>query len=911
MKQRIFTATIGVVLLFCSSVLLFAQPFEGRVIMKTDHFEFIYEPQDTWAVQEILQISDRVYETLAEMLDHRPNRPIPVILTSRPVVSNGYYSPFPARIVLFTTNSANRFLGSRTASWIQSLFIHELTHYFHLTAPLGPARFLSPIFGPDVPAMNTVVMPGWWIEGITTYTETHLAPGGRGENPLFDLTYEAPLLEGSMWSLGKGSYNSLNPPTGRIYTTGYLMVEHLMQTYGEDTFARINARYVQWPFFGMRSAFTSVVGKTPSEVYSDALDEIRSELPGGSPAYPLFSPALQGNFYLPYHSEAGIVGFANTHGEGHHVRIYDDESQTRLPLPPLAPSGPLNGTITAAGETLYLTSAWGDPYDKASIPMAPVSYSDVYRYDGESGTFTRLTHRQRLTQPAVSPDGSRLVAIQSHEDRWRLVSVDTETGELTVLHDREAGNVFEPHFSPDGETLIFIENVEGLSTLAMLDAQGTVSTLWEHEPVEIRNPRFVDERRVWFASDGMGPLALFETEVVDGSRYRILSDGFGITGAIQLNDRVVYETYTAHGVALRDAPLGALTRVPVPPVDMPAGTLRIEPTNRGLESNVYRDLPRFNLWLPFAMNIPEFVAGATVIGRSALGMHTVQASGGWSFQADQPVFDLTYQYNPGTWLLTVTGQVNQQVREDRYRSMASISSRFPLGRKVLPTYTETVHSHWNAQFIHEQEQYFGGGTSLSWERRRHARPKDFFGNSFIGTAGGISATYHVNEARVGPTASWSFWGQLPILRTHQVLRLDISAGMSLGEDLVSGVAPMGFDYPVNWGRASSLFSLRWRIPFGIIDQPVPYGGITGMGLTIQGQTLVRSMRDDSLLWKDQIYLGALLHANFAIGGTFTLQTFGGVIFRVPDSQIRFVFGLDFHSLFASDTSVGSSLGSYH
>lgn len=911
MKRNIIPFTLCMVLLIGSSALLFAQPFEGRVTTKTDRFEFIYEVQDAWAVQEILQISDRAYEMLAEMLDHRPNRPIPVVLTSRPVVSNGYYSPFPARIVLFTTNSANRFLGSRTASWIQSLFIHELTHYFHLTAPVGPAKFLTPIFGPDVPAMNTVVMPGWWIEGITTYTETHLAPGGRGESPLFGLTYEAPLREESMWPLAKGSYNSLNPPAGRIYTTGYLMVEHLMQTYGEDIFARINTEYARWPFFGMRPAFNTVLGKDPAEVYSDALDERRTALSGEVPTHPLFSPAVQGNFYLPFRTDAGLIGIANTPDNGYHIRTYDTENQERLPQAPLALGGPLNGSITADGETLYLTSTWGDPYDRASIPMAPVSYSDMYRFDRESGKFTRLTHQQRLTQPAVSPDGSQLVAIQSHEDRWRLVSVDTETGELTVLYDRKESNVFEPQFSPDGETLVFIEIVQGLSTLAMLDTNRAVSILWEHEPVEIRNPRFVDGGHVWFASDIMGPLALFETQVADGSRHRILSDTNGITGAVLLPDRVVYETYTAKGFALREAPLHALTRVSVPAVENRADIMNYEPSMRELESTVYRDLPRFNLWLPFAMNIPEFVAGATVIGRSALGIHTFQASGGWSFQSDRPVFDLTYQYNPGPWLLTVIGNVNQHVGENKYRNVANLSARFPIGSKVLPTYTESVHSHWHAQFIHGNESYFGGGSSLSWERRRHARPKDFFGNSFIGTAGGLSAAYDLNESRVRPVASWSVWGQLPILRSHQVLRLDINSGMSLIGDLVSGLTPMGFEYPAKWGKASSLISLRWRIPFGIIDQPVPYGGIIGMGLTIQGQTLVHSMRDDTFTWDEQVYLGALMHANIAIGGTFTLHTFGGVVFRVPDSQAKFVFGLDFASLFASDTLAGDSIGSYY
>ena len=891
MRRTILLSLTVTLLLLCGTALVFGQSFDGRVATETERFTFIYEPQDAWAVQEILEIADEVYETLAELLDHRPSRPIPVVLSSRPILSNGYYSPFPARIVLFTTSSANRFLGSRVESWIQSLFIHELTHYFHLTSPVGPATYLTPIFGPDVPAMNTVVMPGWWIEGITTYTETKLASGGRGESPLFGLTYEAPLLEGRMWSLAKGSYNSLNPPSGRIYTTGYLMVDHLMRTYGEDAFTQINSSYAWWPFFGMRPAFRSVLDKTPKEVFADALEEKRAERTIPTTDYTRFSRPGTGNYYLPYHTEAGLMGYAFTPESGSHMRLYtmdgDDQELVSFSL-----AGPQNSTVTADGSVLYITSAWGDQYDQASIPMAPVSYSDFYRYEMETEQLVRLTEKQRLTHPAVSPDGSQLVAIESYEDRWRLVSVDTTTGEISTLYDHEHGNVFEPQFAPDGESIVFIENVHGRSTLVVSDLHGACTRLWEHESVEIRNPRFIDNHHVWYASDRAGTMELYEVALHEGERYRVLTGAIGITGAIPLSDRVLIETYTADGFTLKSVPLHSLTKERIDAGSVPTHDTLERPISTDLHSVPYRDTPRFNLWLPFALNVSELNAGATVISRSPLGLHTLQSSLAWAFQSKLLTGDFTYQYNPGPYLVSLQGELNQQ-----YSSQVSLALRVPLVTKIDPIAIESVHSFWNTRLTNARS--IGGGASISWERRKHSRPKDFFGNRFIGTAGGLSFSYDVQAEEMNPIVQWSVRGQETILGSHQVLRLDIDAGASLNGGIVSGLNPLGFTQAAKLGKASALVSARWRIPFGIIDQPIPYGGITAMGLTLFGQTLVHRLYDDSFGWEEQLYLGAQLDANIVIGGSFTLRTSGAVSLRVPDRAFRFSIGLDFATLFAS------------
>ncbi|HKL60026.1 MAG TPA: hypothetical protein VJ863_09010, partial [Sphaerochaeta sp.] len=210
-----------VLLLMFSTLLLVLPLFAGSWnSLETEHTTILFEERDAQYAQEIASFADEVLLELSVLLDHVPKRNVPVILSGRPAVSNGMFAPFPASIILYLTSPVDRFLGSRSASWLRSLYTHELTHFLHLTAPVGPAKYLF-FLGPEVPAMNTALMPLWWIEGITTYTESEYAQGGRGDSPLFSLTWQSPMLEESLWSLSQGRYNSAFPPSGRIYSTGY------------------------------------------------------------------------------------------------------------------------------------------------------------------------------------------------------------------------------------------------------------------------------------------------------------------------------------------------------------------------------------------------------------------------------------------------------------------------------------------------------------------------------------------------------------------------------------------------------------------------------------------------------------------------------------------------------------------
>lgn len=901
MKRSCFCFLLVIFLVLAPWHLTASQPSEGRVYSQTEHFTFIYEPQDAWAVEEILPITHEVYEQLSTLLSYRPKESIPVLITSRPFQSNGFYSPFPPKIILYITSPSNRFIGSRTTSWLQSLFIHELTHYFHLTAPVGPAKFLTPIFGPDVPAMNSVLMPGWWVEGITTYTESHLAPGGRGSSPTFALTYESPLLENEMWSLSQGGYNSINPPNGRIYTTGYLMVEHLISTYGHEAFTEINRRFASWPFFGMSPAFSQVVGMKPKEMFAKVLEEKLANIPENGTLNEPFSPQVTGDFYLPEITDAGLIGQAYTLDDGDSLIHYmDDTQKTARIADHLALYGTHSSSITSDGSTAFVSFAWEDAANWENFPLAATSFSDLYRYDIPTGTFTQITRKQRLTHPASNNDGTAIVAIEAVGDRWRLVSVDPQSGKTSVLYEREDVSVYEPQFSLDGKQIIYIEIHKGHATLVTLNLEtGKTKELWPHEYAEIHQPRFIDNDTVWFASDRDGRLSLYEISLKNGTRYKIMEDPLGITGAILYEDDIIYETYSSRGTALKRALYDHIQRTEIfnLPDTYEKPQTAVTQTWDPLEQKPYLDVLKFNLWVPFAMNIPEFILGTTVMSRSLLGIHTLQTSGGWSIDDQAPIADILYRYAPGTFSLNLHGMMKSSFTQI-LQTQVDFSTQIMLHQAVRPTSYMSSAALFSGMLTYNGNTKIIGSGKLAWRWGQHAAPKEYYGNHSVNLLGGISLHHTIGNSYVHPIAVSSIGGQTPIFRTTQVVRLDIDAGISLIGKEITGFYPIGFDKQQKKGEASALITARYLIPFGVVDQPIPYGGIIGAGLALHGQTLVHST-NGSFSWEEDVYLGAQFNSTFAIGGAFTFQASGGVVLSVKTPLPTPIFSLQISTLFSN------------
>nr|WP_319474511.1 hypothetical protein [uncultured Sphaerochaeta sp.] len=846
--------------------------------IETQHTKIIFEEEHQMFAQEVASFADEVYENLASYLQYESDGKVPVVMTGKTAWANGYYSPFPASIYLYITSPDNRFLGSRTASWLRSLYTHELTHYLHLNAKVGPAKVLG-FLGPGVRAFSTVFMPGWWIEGITTHTETEFAEGGRGDSLPFALSYQVPLQEGAMWSLAQGAYNGPFAPSGRIYVTGYLMVDYLIDTYGVEAFNTINRKFAAFPFLGLSPAFRKVTGYSAKELFTFALEE-RSN-PYEAIEGEIISIRDKGNSYLPQRIGLGLAGFRESPYDGSALYRYaEGKEPERLFSLPISGRSSLALTDTVA--LLSVDSV--DPTDPSSLSLALVSYSDLYLLDLESRTSTRLTENQRLVHPSLSGDGKRAVASRISGSFYELVEIGLEEKSVEPLYKEERTSLLEPSLNTDGSLLVFLALQEGNASIKLLDKRGMVQTLVGPTQNELRSPLFAEDGSILFVGEQEGVFNVYRYDREGEESIKLFSDPAGIFAARINGESLIYETYTPEGFALKsvgiDRVVHSIANFSEP--KMETGTIEFASE---YPISTYRDRLRLNLVLPFPfVEANNIQPGLWFHATSNLRKQSLIGSIGYSFTGMRPISNVVYQYAGGSYSLQLAGNLNTyDINSATYLTNASATVGFPV----------SYRSDFNSiKRISLQPSLSVTTNYAAWEGRatltigassvaRDYRTIDFYGPSMSEVATGIQILTNGDFSSQRYAAFASIMRQQRLFWGRHMARVSLS-GITRTQG-VGSTYPLFSFRPLGDGDAKIRVSASYLLPLGLLDIPFLYGGITKAGLELSAQT-AWYLNDGTVQWEEAWAVGATLTGNLVMGGP-------SIAFQ-PFVRFAYLFGPD-------------------
>ncbi len=851
--------------------------------IETEHTTIIYETQDRESALTIASFADEVYEQLAGALNYTEMKKVPVILFSGSSMANGSFSSTPLKITMHITSAPDLFLTSRS-SWLYSLFVHELTHYLHLTQRVGPASFLTPVFGPEVPLINTPLMPGWWIEGITTYMETAYAPGGRGSSSRFLM----PVRENpDILPLSKTSYASVNPPKGRIYLGGNILVSYLMEAYGEDIYSEINRSFSWLPFLGMGSAVKRVTGSSLSDIYSKALERIDAPT-----------------------EQEGTVDTLITQGEGMHdiITARDDvlyiqrwDLSNRLSLLSyrngelMTIEENINGisedamTITENDQSLYVLFRSYNPYTNAPIKPASVSYTDLYRYDRAGSEYTPLSEGLILRQISVSQDGKHIAAAQAVKERYRLVEFDTDEGNMRIVAEEEGASLLFPVYSPDASSLAAVRNQEGTSSLVLITGDET-RVLIDSVPQEIQSVRFVDSETISFTSDRDLPFSLYTYDLDSGMITRILSDPIGILDAVVRGEEIYYQKYRDGWTQIfkternRDQEEVVTFSPSVPQAPL----FERELINR--EESVYHDMVKFNFWFPYPiLETDAWGAGVYSLFTSVLRNHTLLLMGGYTFNDQSSRFHGEYRYTPGPFILSAQGSAYPQEKE----ATVGTSLLIPLYHTMSPKGQQVISTQATGRYIYSDgDQAALASASLGYAYASPSAVLDTFGRYRVNTS------YSLNY--FGPTDFISY-GVLsagtPSFIPHHYVQHTLR-GLSAHGPLLSTIvdpeailAPEYITVPAHDGTARFDYTLSYAIPCSTADIPFMYGGFTDAELTFSAR-IAAVLNESSFILEDDVILSAQMSMTYTLGIGFNLVPYVGLQWAPASGEFGVRVGID-------------------
>jgi len=498
--------------------------------LKTSHFTIHFPKEFEHIAGKVAAICENVYEPVCSSLNYYPGM-THVVLHTRSDMSNGFVAPLPFRMELFLAEPQGDLSGSRD-TWLHTLISHEFTHIIQFTKHYAFTSFTRLLLGDLNAFWQIAVVPNWFNEGYAIYNETRLTRGGRGRNPYNWMTMAAPVHAGTEWKLKNSNYVSRKrTPPGMWYVTGYYMINYVNTKYGSGTWQQILERFMSYPLSGFNKAVKKVTGKSEDELYAEMLDAFKPSDETPHQRYSSISGSsvtgLPSNDYSPRwardkNGSARLLVYHTDFDDLPHL-AYIDRDGKRTKLFNRILMNNVNGF--SAGETFIV---WSEPRTHARF--SATYYADLFVYDRTNRKTRRITVNERIYSPDLSPDETRIAAVQNRIESSALVLVGIAGGTIKTVVDLPGYTVINPRWSPDGKQIAFaIRDENGMQDIALVDAEtGTWRFAHERDIFHDNEPCWTPNSRfVLYTSDRSGIFNIWAVEVSTGKRQQVTNAEFG------------------------------------------------------------------------------------------------------------------------------------------------------------------------------------------------------------------------------------------------------------------------------------------------------------------------------------------------------------------------------------------------
>lgn len=475
---------------------------------------------------------EHIYEPESQSMGVKP-RKISVILQNQSARSNGFVSLIPRRSEFYTMPSQDyNFLG--TNDWLDQLAVHEYRHVVqYQRVNTGFNRFLYYAFGPaTLAAMASTSVPQWVWEGDAVATETAFTHSGRGRIPNFGLLLRTNLQEKRIFNYNKQYLGSYKHNISDYYVLGYHMIGYLRKhTDDPDVLGKAMKRTSQVPFvpFMFSQSVKKIGGLSLPKLYSATALDLQNTWAEQMKNVTLTeferinnrsSKAYTDYQYPQALSNGDILSLKHGIGDFYQLVLLRDGEEHRAFIP-----GVFNdaGMLSAVGSKVVWSEFGFDPRWQVK------SYSLIKSYDVEKKEYKVVTHKTRYSGAALSPDGSKIVTVESETDyQISVVVIDGVTGSV-IKKFKNPGNAFYSmaRWSSNGEKIVMLKTQNNQRSVVALDFEsGTETTLMQASEENIGHP-VLHEKYLFFNSPVSGIDNIYAYDLERNVRLQVTSSKYG------------------------------------------------------------------------------------------------------------------------------------------------------------------------------------------------------------------------------------------------------------------------------------------------------------------------------------------------------------------------------------------------
>jgi hypothetical protein len=681
-SARLRLALLALALAAVPSPARAAGPYDPEVGYRTlssPHFAVVFPEGYEHIALRAARIAESALPGMVERYGHRPDGRITIVIDDQTDFANGSATILPNKLITLFVTAPTEISGLEDYDdWLQMVVVHELAHVIHLDMAWGLPWLGRLLLGKYV-ALNQYTA-AWATEGLAVYEETAASGAGRGRSSLVEMVLRTAALEDRFPGVDQGFRAFSQWPFSNVaYFFGGRFQQWLAERFGEPALMHYHRAYASTPIpyltwlsshLAFGASIESLWARFELETRADA--ELERRLLAADPmglTEPTRLTRFGGQVLGPQVTPDGrsILFSTSSPVDGPRIR--------RMPIDGGEDEVLLEDTLSKAlsfgpgGRAFY--------FQQTEINQRFYFHNSVLRYDLERDVFERVrvdpsveidyaasSGSLRIRDPDVSPDGRRIVFVQTPFGANRLILGWLESDGVTVQPrvlvpaepDVELSN---PRFSPSGDRIAVSRFARGRRDVVVYDLEGQLVRRVTDDRAQDIDPTWSpDGRWLVFASDRSGIYNLYAYEWATDRLVRLTNV---LTGAFQPcvapdGRRLVFRGYTADGydvfalpfapetgleVPTERAPMAALdasvrrspaardeVRLPPPPPAPFTGT-PLEALPEGWSLGPYSALPtllpfhdNWNLFPLLATNERELFAQLTHFGRDALGTHS-------------------------------------------------------------------------------------------------------------------------------------------------------------------------------------------------------------------------------------------------------------------------------------------------
>lgn len=516
--------------------------------INTSHFRVVFPEGFDLQAQRMANTLEQIHGAEARTLGTKP-RKISVILQNQSSVSNGFVSILPRRSE-FNTMPPQDYNFAGTNDWLNLLATHEYRHvvqYAHATR--GFNRFIYYVFGSTTLAgFSQAAAPQWFWEGDAVATETAFTPSGRGRIPNFSLVFKTNLLEGRTFNYHKQYLRSYKHNIPNHYVLGYYMVSYLRRKSNDpEIWGKISARSWNVPFipFTFSNSIHKESGLYVTDLFKEMAAELKKEWQAEVNALKLTAfekiNSRKSNAYTDYLypqalEDGNILVLKRGIGDIEQFVIVDKNKQERKVFTPgfMNDAGMLS---VAKGKIVWSEYGYDPRWAVRNYSLLKVLHIDS-NYKKIIGG-----RRSRLSGAALSPDGTKVIAINSGQDyKISIQLFDAARGNKLKEFPNPDNNFYSmPRWSDDGKTIVVIKtSQEGkkISTLDVLSGASDDVLSTGHE--NVGHP-VLFQHYLFFNSPITGIDNIFVFDLQTKKRYQVTSSKYAAYNpAISKDGKTIY-----------------------------------------------------------------------------------------------------------------------------------------------------------------------------------------------------------------------------------------------------------------------------------------------------------------------------------------------------------------------------------